>query len=791
MSRLSVALALLSAAIIAFQLALMRILSIVQWDHFAALCISVALLGFGASGTLLALARRWFLRHGETLLPLLMLGSGLGMALAVVLSQSFAGGFDTYLLFVDPRQLWLLLLTQGLLLIPMLLGALAIGLCFMRQVERVGGLYAANLIGSAAGGPLALLGMALLLPQQLPAACGLLALLAALLLRPPQRILIAGLLLLAPTLFLLLAAPPSQLSQYKSLSYALDLPGAQLLETRPTPEGLLQMVAAPALRYSAELGLQYRGDLPHQQLLLLNGDQAARLPSGSLGELGRLFSRTPAALAYRLAPRSRVLILDSDLVEATVLALENRADEVVVVSPHPALLKRLARERPWLDSLRTPALRTRARQPRTFLARSAQRFDLIQLPTVGSFGGNAGLGALTQQTLLTVEGLTSAWAHLNDDGLLLVRSWLDAPPRNPLRLTATLVSVLRQAGIDDPAGHLAGLRSWNGLTLLVKRSPFTAADAKVVLAFCAANRFDTILLPGLPQERRSRYHLDENGRLPAMLDRIVAGAGPLREGEYPFRLAPPTDDRPFFSQFLSWRALPRLPELLALRGIPYLELGYLVLWVTFLQLVLAALLLILAPLLRLGRRGGGLLCCWGYFSALGIGFMFFEMALLQQLVRYLGQPLYAAAAAISTLLFFSGLGSFWSGRLPLTGTLLRKLLLALVVVLLLYPLVVAALLSATIHLPLPVRALSAVLVCALPALLMGFPFPLGLRHQALRQESLVPWAWGINGCLSVVATPLAGIIAVEAGFSMLQLLAAAAYAGALLSSGFLARGRPA
>ena len=49
LSRLHGCLWLVSIALVAFQLALMQILSIVQWHHFASMTISVALLGFGCA----------------------------------------------------------------------------------------------------------------------------------------------------------------------------------------------------------------------------------------------------------------------------------------------------------------------------------------------------------------------------------------------------------------------------------------------------------------------------------------------------------------------------------------------------------------------------------------------------------------------------------------------------------------------------------------------------------------------------------------------------------------------
>ncbi len=52
--RLYTAIGLLSASMIAFQLALMQILSISQWNHFAYMVISVALLSFW---------RKWYSPH--------------------------------------------------------------------------------------------------------------------------------------------------------------------------------------------------------------------------------------------------------------------------------------------------------------------------------------------------------------------------------------------------------------------------------------------------------------------------------------------------------------------------------------------------------------------------------------------------------------------------------------------------------------------------------------------------------------------------------------------------------
>ena len=137
-NRLLAAIGLLSIALIAYQVAIIQLLSNVQWYHFANVVISVALLGFGAAGALLALLRNWLLKYSYTLLPVLMILSGLMMIGAVELSHSRFARFDSYLLFTGSGQ-WLKLLLNSLFyFIPFLLGALALGIIFIKYVREIG-----------------------------------------------------------------------------------------------------------------------------------------------------------------------------------------------------------------------------------------------------------------------------------------------------------------------------------------------------------------------------------------------------------------------------------------------------------------------------------------------------------------------------------------------------------------------------------------------------------------------------------------------------------------------------
>ena len=64
---------------------------------------------------------------------------------------------------------------------------------------------------------------------------------------------------------------------------------------------------------------------------------------------------------------------------------------------------------------------------------------------------------------------------------------------------------------------------------------------------------------------------------------------------------------------------------------------------------------------------------------------------------------------------------------------------------------------------------------------MGMPFPLGLSRVRSKAPALVPWAWGVNGCASVLSVLLATLLAMELGFSAVILTAAVLYAGAAIT----------
>jgi hypothetical protein len=170
------------------------------------------------------------------------------------------------------------------------------------------------------------------------------------------------------------------------------------------------------------------------------------------------------------------------------------------------------------------------------------------------------------------------------------------------------------------------------------------------------------------------------------------------------------------------------------------------------------------------------------FGFLGLGFMLVEIPLLQRFILFLGHPAYAMAGVLGALLLFSGLGSALSARVSP-----RRALEGVVGVVVLYGLGMPVLSGPLLGLPFGARVAVTALGLAPLGMAMGMPFPRLLEALQEREPALVPWAWGVNGALSVVASILAALMALSWGFRTVLVAGAVAYLGARLTSAWVWR----
>lgn len=778
--------ALLSIALIAYQVAIIQLLSYVQWYHYANMVISVALLGFGAAGTVLSLLRKRLLDHSGILLPLLMIVCGLMMVIAVWLSRSGFARFDSYLLFVDRRQWLSLFINYVLFFFPFFFGALALGIIFVKYVAEIGKFYFSNLVGSGIGAVMAAGLASYFFPAVLPVVMALMAITAGLiLLRQKNRWFIITLAFAtAAFVFYRIAEPVDlTLSEYKSLSRTLNLPAAKITLKKPGPYGFIEVVSADALRYAPGLSLAFTGEVPVKKEVFNNGDWFGPVVSWNPKDSFHLLDYTTMALPYVLKQRDKVLILHAGTGLHISYALSRGATNIDAIEPHKTVTNLLQHELAAdNDSLYyNPALKMHITEPRTFLSVTKKKYDLIQLPVVGAFGGGAGLYAMREEYSLTKEAFLQMWSLLEDDGVISITAWMDYPFRNPLKIAATFAETTEAAGLSPLYSHITAVRSWGTISFLLKKTPLSSSDTSAIRQSCDKLFFDPVFLPGLSKEERTFYNGMNDESFFAYMDELLSGKRENLYKDYDFYLRPATDDKPYFSQFLRWKSLPHLNNIFGTQSVPFLELGWLIAVMTFFQLSLLALLLIILPLFKIGWKGSHKLWTLLYFSGLGIGYMFLEIVLIQQFILFFGNPVYAVALVIAVMLLASGAGSYYSSGLLLKRSIMKKLLLMIVGLLVVYSFILSTFLQNIIGLPVPIKLGISLIIIAVPSLLMGMPFPMGLRILSGIEEKNIPWAWGINGCMSVISAALATLLAVETGFTVVMILAALAYAVCLLA----------
>ncbi|MFO7524874.1 MAG: hypothetical protein R6W68_05435, partial [Ignavibacteriaceae bacterium] len=299
--------------------------------------------------------------------------------------------------------------------------------------------------------------------------------------------------------------------------------------------------------------------------------------------------------------------------------------------------------------------------------------------------------------------------------------------------------------------------------------------------FCGKMNFDPVILPNLPQYEREIFNLLQDNSLYILLDNILSSPGKRESvyNEYQFNIKPATDNQPYYSQFLLWKSIPLLADLFGNQSVAFFEVGYLLLYITFIQIIILAFLFIIVPLFRIGFKGGNKIRTLLYFSGLGFGYMFIEIILIQRFTLYFGNVIYAAASVVCLMLVSSGIGSFVSQKINLNTRSMVIILTVIISSLIIYTVFLSGILKLTIGYELNSKILLAILVIAPPAFFMGMPFPLGLRSLSLNDEIQIPWAWGINGMFSVIASVLAMIIAIELGFIWVMVFAIAAYSMSL------------
>ncbi|WP_462320715.1 spermidine synthase family protein [Halochromatium sp.] len=753
----------LAGSVLAFEVVLLRLFEFSHWHHFAGLTIALALLGFGASGTLLSVIGERAGRFGDRWLVLSLLVAAAGFLLVLLLHAWVA--LRPLMAVWDASELLRLLAIDFAAFIPFFGAGLALGQVFARWPRHAGWLYAANLGGSGIGTLLATLLLVAMLPE------AALALIAALLLgfcvlfsalrRIRVGIVSAALLLVAAS-WLALSSPEPAISDFKALSRVLALPDAQRLEQRPGLAGRLTLVRSSSLRSAPGLSLNWTGRVLASDAAIVGSDRLVpierdyrQVPSYSEASL--------AALPLQLRPSGRVAVLGS----GTWATPSHAVDRALTWVEPDDRLPALAIER----GLNADAMQD---SPYRFLNTNRDAFAVIALDR--TFDGS---GAATEDYLLTRQGLRAALARLDNNGLLAIPLKLDYPPRQGPRMLATLAASLRALGVDEPADHVVALRGMQALLILVSPQPLTDTDLDLIRSFAERWSFDRVWHPGLAEQEVNRYHLLDT---PIFFEaaQAVFGDTAMPEQARWFETGPVGIARPYFWHAMQWSTIPQLFEMLGTRAASYLDWTLVMSAVTLVAATLAAALLILAPLGRMPPASAAFTRAEviGYFGLLGFGFMLIELAMLQRMTAFVELPVLAAAVIFTLFMIGAGIGSAMPPR-QRGADALRPIFRALAIG---GGLAILALWwpgQPLLALPLSARIMLLAALLLPMTWAMGRPFPWALQHL-VGTPSWQPWSWAINGFASVLAASTATLLSVQAGQPVTLLAGIGCYLGAWL-----------
>jgi len=800
--------AVLSMSALAYEILLMRLFSIIQWHHFAYMIISLALLGYGASGTFLSLFRNYLLPRYPRVYLINIILFGFSSLLCYLISQQIR--FNAEEIFWDAGQPLRLMAVYILLSLPFFFVATAIGLSFIRYQNDISRIYAADLLGAGSGSILVIALLFSVLPDDTLRYIFALAMLAAMLAcwelyradlyRSRLRLLFVMLFVLLLTMLIVFILPKSwtelQLSPYKGLSQTLRVTGARVVSEHSSPLGLISVVENPVIpfRHAPGLSLNATDEPPEQVGVFIDGDAMTAIThyDGDRQTLAYL-DQLSSSLPYHLSTIKDVLILGAGGGADVLQAKYHKVQHISSVELDKQIIKLIRTEyKNFSGRIYNDNVNVYAEEARGFVVGDEKNYDLIQLVLTDSFGAaSAGLYALSESYLYTVEALQEYLARLKPGGYLAISRWIKLPPRDTLKLFATAIDALRNNESHQIAQQLVLIRSLQTSTLLIKNTSFTAHELLSLNRFVNERSFDVAYYPGMKIDEANRYNIISS---PLFYSGAMSLLGDKRNDfmqRYKFNIEPATDDKPYFFNYFKWRVLPEILALKGRGGVSLLESGYLILATTLLQSFFLSFIIIILPLMFFKRskiRSSNKVInvrAFIYFLAIGLAFIFIEIAFIQKFIRFLHHPILSIAVVLASFLIFSGLGSLRSRRfvhLKQYDTGVKLSVLIIVVTGMGYTAFLGTAFTYLIGLPVILKVVLSIVLIAPLAYCMGMLFPIGMSRLSAISPELVPWVWGVNGCASVLGAILSTLLAIHFGFTFVIFFALALYTLAVVSS---------
>ena len=626
-------------------------------------------------------------------------------------------------------------------------------------------------------------------------------------------------------------------NDYKGVSYARKFPDAKKVYESASPFGYLEVYSSSYLHFAPGLSDNAGFNLPTMPAnaylgLYIDSDGPIGIMRDLTDKETAYFRFLPMVYPYIIKSSPKTFITQFGGGISTEVALHSGARDVTVAEGNRAVLEAFRSDviRNFTGDILSK-VRVIDYDGRHFLAHTNERFDVIDLSLADSVGlSNPGGFAIVEKFSYTKEAMETYMRALAPGGVLSVTLWnKEEPPKSVLKLYATMAAAARDVDPSHIANSFFVASTYlSTATVLYKNGGFTPEEVAKLRAHTRDMSFDEIYSPGFAFDpSQTNATLDgyvqqifgdasggppstdagsvaaepsgqgadappsgkaDDGVLPATAmgrlawHALISGSWPDVASRYVFNARALTNDAPYFAAYVKTRDLPRVLDRLELLQD---EWGYLLIWATLGVASLTAAVLLAIPVIwgwrTIFSRTRGKALTVLYFACLGAGYIMVEVGLIAHFVMALGNPTISASILITGMLVFSGLGALTSERiLPRMRTLMPALFLAIGGLLISYALFINQALDAIGSLPYGARLVCCFMIVAPPAFLMGFPMPTAMTTLGrLGKNHLFIWAWGVNGCFSVIGAAAAPVVATNFGLGAVIEIAGFAYLLAL------------
>jgi hypothetical protein len=775
---------------LALEISFTRLFSVITWYHLSFFAIALALLGMTAGATTIYVSPG---RFRDEDLDANLAKACRNFALAVPVALIFLSIMRINIALDSTIMDYIALVVATVFMfIPFYFSGMAISLVLTRSKKPIGKLYASDLVGASLGSLFVLGGLEIF--------------------DAPSLIILTGAVGALAGLVFVWKTPFSELQRSCGVVLVLLALGAivnnsaEANRIRPVfvkgefedvAENVLERwnsfsrVTVSELKQAPPQTWGYSPNAPTdnipQRWLRIDGGAATVIRQFTTEADIEHLRYEVANIAYHLRPTGGAFIVGVGGGRDIQSALLFGHEHVVGVDINPVFIDLLENDfRDFAGLADRDEVTLVVDEGRSYLSRTDDRYSVLQMSLIDTWASTgAGAFSLSENALYTVEAWELFYNRLADDGIFTVSRWYSHENLGETgRVTSLATAALLNAGITEPDQHIAMITTDIVATMLVSKSPFSAEDIARLETVSEELGYQVAILPGTPPEHASLRAI-VGAQSQAELNAVIA--------DERFNYTPPTDESPYFFNILR---LDRIDTGLRGSGV---ERGNMIATLTLAVLIIMLFAMTLATIiypllsyrrhnteerLHLGQMFPGAL----YFSLIGAGFMFVEIALIQRLSVFLSHPTYALGLLLFTIILSTGVGSYLSERLPLTQrpwVFVYPIVMVLAIFVMRFAL--TALLATMMEAPIPVKVVIAVIVMFPLGILMGFFFPTGMRLVGSANHASTPWYWALNGVFGVLCSALAVFVSLYISISTNFYIGAACYSAVLIAIALMKR----